>query len=513
MVTDSDEYRALNAAIEQQADQLALRATREELSGVDGRLSAAEAKLSPEAIVSTVRASAGYRGDLSGKADATALAQTATSLRADVTSGDLASGALRNSAAEMTADGVKIATGSFNVDIRGTAGQDLQLDGTGAWFRRACAPNLMEVWVDGASLTVGPSDSLTSALSRLDNKCVPENVTVSFVGDSAGDAVLTGCVGGGRVTIDGAGHTLRGRLEIAANVCVVEVRNLRIESGSECAVQRGGYVHYRNCAFVTGGYSGDNLVIYEGGRALVESCFFQGAHASNGLLVVGHGADVTAVNSRGGTTGSCVKNDGGTLKLSGTRPLGGYLAVNNPVTSPADFLNSVPVDQTGYSAGTAVAARTAYSFSPSAAASVAGDGADWAGDACRVGVYGGHRWRAALWFGGSPALTALNGRQVLSAALSLARGGGGQNGAAELCLASVRNAPMTGAPSVIADYGQIAALRKGSATKLSIPAQAVQDILSGGGLMLYNADAAPLSGRAYSANYAELDAGPLEVWV
>ena len=113
---------------------------------------------------------------------------------------------------------------------------------------------------------------------------------------------------------------------------------------------------------------------------------------------------------------------------------------------------------------------------------------------------GGSELGGCIWFN----LSALSGKTIQAAELTLTRSAGyGNSGSVNVVLYSTTVTERSGnAYSGATSYGQIGTIANGETKTFSIPAQAVADIVSGGGLMLRVNDGTMIEGRGYSRNYA-----------
>jgi phage minor structural protein len=128
----------------------------------------------------------------------------------------------------------------------------------------------------------------------------------------------------------------------------------------------------------------------------------------------------------------------------------------------------------------------------------------------RQGWYDGTRIRGCMWFDCEVMRGELTGKRIIEAWIRLyAQTGVGRGTAVDVELYGTDMAydGRSGAPALTAGYGVIGKAEPGKEVLLSVPMQAVEDMLSGTvcALMLYSADAEGYDGRTYSRNYARFD--------
>ena len=503
VVGESDAYRDLQTTVRQTAGAIESLATKAETDALDTRLSSAEQRIAPEAIVSTVRSSARYQGDLQAlSAEISTVSQTAGGIRADVTA--LQGGLVYGSTVEIDAGKTRVATPVFEVNVNDGSGAGMHMDERGAAFTSLSAPNVAARYVGGQARGVPADGSLSAVAASLAGREVDGSVVITLTADTYGDVYLSGVFGtGGVVRVDGGGHALHGQLNLTANAARIEIENLTVNYRGYCVRQMGpGFVHYTDCVFDGGGATGQCVMIYEGASALLERCEIR---YSSTLVYAGHGAQVSLVSCMGGGGTWCLDNDGGTVKLGGSRPEGAYRSASGMgITFPADFTASLPVALGSYTSGSSSAVAGTVTADFDAVDSGSYDGTGWSSGRLRQGMSGRTRYAGAAWFD----LSALSGKSVLAAVLKLRRLSSGTGGSVELRAAACGLAGRSGDPwnAVTVDGGLAGYFPPNAETSVSIPAAAVQRLVDyGGGLMLYSGDAALMDGHSYSANYAQYD--------
>ncbi len=420
---------------------------------------------------------------------------------------------------------VVITDKTFDVDVPDEYG-DFHLGPDGARMhtmtaQSVSAPNVMPRYDGPATVWINPNAtgeqvsggavyrSLADLFARLNGRMLDMDLTVHMQGNDYG-ALQLARVMGGSVAIYGNGVTLAGTMIISDCAARVYVHSLNIvvNSGQPAAAVIGGgtWVQWNGCVFNSGGGATYGLMFYEGGRGMVLSC---GLYNATNLMYVGHASDVSAVSLSGGGGTNFAALDGCTIKFSGTRPDGAVAWYNQALCAPADpaalpidygsAQPSVPVTQTGsWGLLNSDTYGNSWSFGSH-------------DDLVHGWTSGGGRLRGCMWFDNGAMRTALSGKTVKSATLRLTMWKGvgrGVDVTVELCGTALNASGHTGSePAVTKSYGVIGTTQPGQTATMTIPVQAVNDLVSGAinGLMLYSSDTEGYKGRVYSKNYARFD--------
>lgn len=119
----------------------------------------------------------------------------------------------------------------------------------------------------------------------------------------------------------------------------------------------------------------------------------------------------------------------------------------------------------------------------------------------------GNRIRGCMWFDNAAIRSALAGKTVQQASLRLyAQSGVGRGVAvsAELYGTTAQYEGRIDAPQLTKNYGTIGTVEPGKAVSITLPVEAVSDLVSGAvnGFVLYSSDEQLHKDRSYSKNYA-----------
>ncbi len=353
--------------------------------------------------------------------------------------------------------------------------------------------------------------SLPEACAALSGRYLDKNVTITVSGTTYGDAYLRGVTGFGSVTVTGGGNILYGSLSLLDNTAEIWVNGLKIvRSGSAYAFagrQYGtGWARWYQC--VLDGNGGDQGFLTDrGARAMIWSCELYNAAK---LLQVSHNANVSCIGLKGGGGTNFLHGDGGLVTWSGTRP-DGVLSIANPCLREPYDLAALPIDYGTAQPSVPVVQTAAYSYLYSDS-HVGGWGyfdnddiyqgfvrTSDAGDT--AAAYG------VIWFDQAKIKAALNGKTINQASLRLHMHTGVGRGSAvsvQLYGTNTAYAGRSGAPALTASYGDIGSTNPGETAEITIPAQAVLDLVSGTicALVLKSSDAELYKDRDYSRNYA-----------
>ena len=140
-----------------------------------------------------------------------------------------------------------------------------------------------------------------------------------------------------------------------------------------------------------------------------------------------------------------------------------------------------------------------------AAVSYQANGGVWNSDSVIQGWWkGGGRIKGCMWFDNAAIRNALSGKAVLTASLRLHMNSSGRGTQVTVELAGTSANYGGGNPAVTREYGAIATMSPKDTANITLPVQAINDLVSGtiNGLMLYSSDTGPHKEREYSKNYA-----------
>lgn len=444
---------------------------------------------------------------------------------------------------KITQDEVNISTPTFVVDIGSDENPDLLLDDTGATFRAVSSPNVAEAYTgDGytydaatntVSISVPSQGSLQTIFGELSGKMLNMNVTITLTSNDTSNGAITlrGVYGSGQITIKGpvSGTSTGGRVVTkpivisSAGVQVVfEDLTFNYQSGNIANLTNDSFVRFTRCVFNAGSGTSILVVLNNGTKATLYQCQLLSPSNSNPtgatLMQANYNTDLLIYSCKGGTNRYFLSGNGGNIKIYGTRPAGSYTYLAPSLTAPADP-NSVTVDSTGFSGGTPVPAPdpdpTTATYSLASKGSYGGG--SWNSNYLRDGILNGIRYVGSMWFN----ISALNGKTIKSASLTLTRNSAGADSAnVRLKTTNQTAGNHSGSPDeqihLITDYGKIGSVRRGKTATIDIPASAITDIVASSNanckaLTIYVNDTEQMSGKSYSSNYASFDDATLTV--
>ena len=420
------------------------------------------------------------------------------------------------SSVEITEKRVKISSPETLIAIPSEDGERMiaQFDENGVTAERVHAGNVAYRYDGAAMLYVNPNAtgaqvaagnyfrSLADACAAVSGRNLDREVTINVQGDSYGTAAIYGVCGRGSLTVLGSGRMLTGQLLIGRNTADIVVNGLTsTATGAAAAIQQGpGWVQWTRCKFIgnsSGGSSG--LFIDRHAAAFMFECELYNAEH---LLSVGKNSDVVCNMLKGGGGTNFLYGDGGNVKWYGTRPDGSLRTDHPALYAPGD-LAALAIDY-GTAQPSAPAIQTTeynYLYSDSYRS-----GWQWfSDDDIRQGYDGGVIY-GVIWFDAAAIRSALNGKTInqVSLRLYMAKGvGRGVNVNVELYGSNV-SYDRTAAPELTASYGSIGETQPDMINEITIPAQAVRDMISGAvnALVIKSSDSELHKDRPYSRNYA-----------
>lgn len=422
------------------------------------------------------------------------------------------------SSVEITENRVKIASRETLIAIPSADGETTvaQFDENGLTASRVSAGNIAYRYDGAAALYVNPNAtsaqvaagnyyrSLADACAAVSGRYLDSSVTIHVQGTTYGDAYLRGVTGYGSVTVAGGNNILYGSLSLLDNTAEIWVNSLKIVRTGTNQVFAGrqygmGWARWYQC--VLDGNGGDQALLSDrGARLMIHKTELYNAAR---LLQVSHNADASCVSLKGGGGTHFFHGDGGRVTWSGTRP-DGTLSIANPCLREPYDLAALTIDY-GTAQPSVPAVQTAtynYLYSDSYRS-----GWQWfSDDDIRQGYDGGVIY-GVIWFDAAAIRSALNGKTInqVSLRLYMAKGvGRGVNVNVELYGSNV-SYDRTAAPALTTSYGSIGETQPDVVNEITIPAQAVKDMISGtiNALVLRSSDSEYHKDRPYSRNYAK----------
>ena len=478
--------RRAETRIDQNEDAIAAKASQTEVDGLETRMDSAEAKITPGAIVATVRSSTEYQDDQH---------EFETEY----------------SEIELTKDKARISTPEFVVNIirSGAEETSLQIDEDGAQMdylsveKMIKAPNMAEKYMGKTSLTVGTGGdfaTLQEAFDTLNNRIVTEDVTIQLVSDIAENAELRGVSGGGSVRLTGyqeggAQRVLSGSVEYAGCTCRLYLNDMTI---------LGAGIGF-GLAFSACNYASADSVTIDG------QGLYRCLQADSGTRLI-----LTYAKLYNATV--LIDIERSTLHAGDCEGYGGtyYMRASNSVwtwdgTRPEGSLwetgaNIYNDNSSGTSRGTAPTPAQKVIETQNVTATLTGNwyGSDWSSEqALRQGKYynGGsaNTYTGAMWF----PLGTLSGTATRAAVTLTRRIKTGRSGTVDVRLYKMSNQGKSGAPELTGGV-LLGSIASGERKSFDIPAGYVT---MGGltGLAIRADDTQAMSGRSYSDNYAAFE--------
>lgn len=419
-----------------------------------------------------------------------------------------------NSSVTITENAVDIATPTFHVHNSETG---MIFDENGLTAESVEAPNVAKRYDGPSAVYVDPaatSDqiaagyyyrSLADVIAILSNRWIGRNVTVNLAAGMVeyGALELRGTTGSGQISIAGSASSpakLVGSMRVYACSNTVEISCLNVDAADDAVAYRisgaSTYVHVQN-AVVNGGSRG--VQAEYGAAAYIQNCeFYDGAYSVCAWMM----GQACSENNKGNTNLYATR---ARIYANGTQPCAEtgftYSAFAGDVIA-----QSVTVDQGSSSSAEAQPATASY-----AAANTDSYGDGWSrfddNDVRQGYTENAGEIRGCMWFDNEAIRAALSGKTVRQASLSLHQlKGYGRGVGVNVYLkgTAMDYAGRSGSPAIAADYGLIGATEPGETTEITIPVQAVNDLVSGtiNGLMLIADDGEAYKDRTYSKNYA-----------
>lgn len=422
------------------------------------------------------------------------------------------------SGVEITEKRVKISAPETLIAIPSEDGEATvaQFDENGLTAERVISGNLAYRY-DGPSVlyvdanatdeqmkTGGYYRSLADACAAVSGKNIDQEIAINILSGTYGESRLTGICGTGSIAVNGNQNGLTGKLYIGKNTVDITLWGLTVTGTGSAAVEQTGpgWVQWSECTFIGNSAAGSyGLMMARKASAFLYSCGFYNAEH---LLGVGTSADVVCNTLKGGGGTNFLYGDGGNVKWYGTRPDGNLRTDHPALYAPGD-LAALAVDY-GTAQPSTPAIQTAefvYLYSDSYRG-----GWSWFSDEdIRQGYISSGAIYGVMWFDAADIRGKLSGRTINQVSLRLHMHKGVGRGSAvsvELYGTNTAYDGRSGAPALATSYGTIGTTEPDAVSEITIPAQVIQDIVSGTiqALVLKSGDDELYKDRDYSRNYA-----------
>ena len=415
---------------------------------------------------------------------------------------------------------VKITKDMFQVDVPGKDG-DLTLNEDGGNIPvlrsdKVIAPDVTPRYAGSSRIYVDPEAtseeiatgwtyrSLQEALEALSGRVVGTVTVYVMPGALYETARLTGAMITGWLNIRAYNSSdrpvLTGGLALAGCSGRIMITGMDIQATGYYGLDISGCgpsVTADSCK-VTGGQYGC-VIAGDGSNVSLIGCEMYDAACS---VLAASGSRVYMENNKGNCRVVCQKS---IVQACGTVPSGSasYFDYSESWAGKV-FTENVTVDQGSGGSTSTVPTIGSIGVYTEETASYNASGGVWSDDNVTQGWWeGGGRIRGVMWFYNDLIRSELAGKSVLSAALRLTMKTSGRGTQVTVELAGT-SANVGGNPAVTKTYGAIATMSPKETATITLPMQAVNDLVSGtiNGLMLYSSDTGPHKEREYSKNYA-----------
>ena len=403
------------------------------------------------------------------------------------------------------------------IDMRTTDGEDyLNLSSAGGEASSLRAPDVTPRYAGPAQLYVNPLAtseeieaggtyrSLQEALEALSGRVIGTVTVYVMPGALYETARLTGAMITGWLNIRAYNASdrpvLTGGLALAGCSGRIMIIGMDIQATGYYGLDISGCgpsVTADSCK-VTGGQYGC-VIAGDGSNVSLIGCEMYDAACS---VLAASGSRVYMENNKGNCRVVCQKS---IVQACGTVPSGSasYFDYSESWAGKV-FTENVTVDQG--SAGSTPTIPTIGTITGYAVdtASYDADGDIWSDDNVTQGWWkGGGRIRGVMWFDNAAIRGMPESASILSATLRLTMKTSGRGTQVTVELAGT-SANAGGDPVVTKTYGAIATMSPKETATITLPMQAVTDLVSGdiNGLMLYSSDTGSYKEREYSKNYA-----------
>lgn len=440
----------------------------------------------------------------------------------------------------------------IDMEINGSD-QAFHLDETGGVMgditviNKITAPNMAEKYDGGATVTIGAGEdfeTFKAFCTAVNNKTITvPTLTVHITSDlNEGALTLGGVSGITEIQITGWPYnpadptpkTITGNLSLRYNNCPIEMTNINFDGQTNVY---GGFTRCTDCQFNGSGWTGNNttaaLYLTHGAKVFLHKCAFYNADRFIWAL---HTADISCVDLKGGIkNGSAYRIDntylyldGGTARLSGTRPIGEFHSSGNayimspaapdalttdPSTGSTPDVPDVPTEPTTTTltstmSGTYFSVRQAWdAYEPNTSGNFS---------AIRQGVLnwnGKQQLYGTFWFSGLSGIP--SGAHVVSASLTLTRMYSGVASPVDVKVYTTPVESKIGDPTTGKSngfvLGTISNMNPTTET-YDLPITFAQTLVDhpAYGIVLDVGDTQLLSGMGYSRNYCRFDSDTLK---
>lgn len=405
---------------------------------------------------------------------------------------------------EMDDNNVRIATGNFDVDVPGEAG-DLHIDENGlsadtATFNHINCGEVVKR-VIGRDITITTPSGLQTELDRINGGMIDGSETITLMCDQYGDVTLRGIYGSNTALQITGGYAINGALTIVdchAQKINFEGVTINCTTRAAVAIYNSAWVRLGGCAINTAS-AYDGVQIYGGSIVMM---YNTGIYNAANALNVDWGGRLDFSNLKG-TAITYLWAKGCVVTGNGSRPSGNW-AGENVISNHTD-MSTIAID-TG-SATPAETPVTTASFTANLTGTYYPSG-HWMNDnVIRQGHEGtgsnARRDYGCMWFDAG----GLSGKTIKSATLTLKRiAGKGRSGTVTLKLWTTALTGKSGKPTdSLTSVGEIGAIGNGETLTVNVPVSAISAIAAGGGFVLYTEETANASGKTYSRNYAHIE--------
>lgn len=346
----------------------------------------------------------------------------------------------------------------------------------------------------------GDYKSLAALASELNGRLLAQNLKVTLVSDVTGSAEFAN-IAGGKISIEGNGYTVRGRMNIANCSAFFDLNGMYFAStGTEYSIISNSRVLMRGCTFnmsTPGGGPISCLFLEDGARLFAQ---FSDFYSDNGRIMTITGMSYCTMEACSGSTGGSrafVVSEGSVLRAYDGYPSGA-------VDSTASVVELAGGETTG-STPPAPPSISEQTFTCTASDTCRGS-SDWDGSGYIWQGYTSSVHRGYMWFSGLA--SAISGKTIVSATLKLTRVNGiGRSGATTLYAYYTTKTAASGTQSVSTAYGgELGSISNEETKVFDLPVEIIQRIADYGygGIALYSGETANMEGRNYSRNYCKI---------
>ena len=548
----------LRSQINQQAEQITLKASKEEVQTVvtaagqaqadaNNAASAAGQALSMANSASTAAANAQNTAE-SAQANTQALAQRVTKAESEIAvqadeialrvtktqyetgldgklDADKPSVGVQTASAVVNEKGVYLSGGE--IDMRTSDGEEyVNITDSGVTASSMGAPDVMPRYAGPTVIYVNPLATseeiaagatyrnLKNALETISGRFVPYGVTIrlQYGMTEYDDLLLQNAVfpAGLAISAEYTGHAkLMGQFSVSgcSGKLTVQFLDIQAQEGANrngYFLQGAGlYAHLEHCTIRgLGDTSSRAVYAADGAGAYVTYCEMYDC----GYALYGDTASrCVAVNNMGNcticaSTGSDVSVHGSVpsasaSKFDATELIGGRIRTQGDAY--------IYVNQGSGGSAPAVPVIVKITVSPAFAGSFKADGSKLRNDPAQGWLNGAGRIKGVIAFSTGDIIEFRN-KTILSASLRLSMKSSGRGTAVAVELYGTQTQSSVNAPVLGSSYGVIANMSPGETLEITLPAQALTDLSSGAtrGIVLYSSDTGSYKERDYSKNYA-----------